>query len=189
MKQFRFSLVLAALIIAFTLGACRSRTQPTPEPVPPPPPPVQTAPVVVEPPTDFVPETPAEDAVFSADIQELNRVAQARGWIRDVFFDFDSNVLGSEAQVALQASAVFLNERPELDLLIEGHCDERGTQQYNLALGDRRANTVRDYLVTLGIAPSRVRTISYGEERPFATGSDEQAWRQNRRGHLVLVRR
>jgi peptidoglycan-associated lipoprotein len=188
MKQFRFSLVLAALTIALTLGACRSRTQPTPEPVPPPPP-QQTAPVVVEPPTDFVPERPADDAVFSADIMELNRVAQARGWIRDVFFDFDSNVLSSEAQVALQASAVFLNERRELDLLVEGHCDERGTQQYNLALGDRRANTVRDYLVTLGVAPSRIRTISYGEERPFATGSGEQAWRQNRRGHLVLVRR
>jgi peptidoglycan-associated lipoprotein len=72
--------------------------------------------------------------------------------------------------------------------VIEGHTDERGTQQYNLALGERRANIARDYLVTLGIAPVRIRTLSYGEERPFQRGSNESAWSQNRRAHMVLMR-
>jgi peptidoglycan-associated lipoprotein len=75
-----------------------------------------------------------------------------------------------------------------MSLTIEGHCDERGTQQYNLALGDRRANTAADYLAVLGIGRERIGTISYGEERPFATGSGEGAWSQNRRAHLVLRR-
>ena len=187
MKLYRLVIILAALGVTLSLGACRSKTQPAPAPVPTPAP--VEAPVVVEPPRDFVPQQPTEDPIFSADIQELNRVARERGWIRDVFFDFDASTLGSEARLALESTGQFLRDRPELDLVIEGHTDERGTQQYNLALGDRRANSARDYLVSLGINPSRVRTVSYGEERPFATGSNEQAWRQNRRGHMVLIRR
>ncbi|HEY0591391.1 MAG TPA: peptidoglycan-associated lipoprotein Pal, partial [Thermoanaerobaculia bacterium] len=114
--------------------------------------------------------------------------AQRLGWVRDVFFEFDSFTLSADGQDALAVTASWLKAHPEFSLLVEGHCDERGTQQYNLALGDRRANVAKDYIVTLGVDAGRVRTISYGEERPFATGSDETSWAQNRRAHMTLVR-
>ena len=110
------------------------------------------------------------------------------GWVRDVYFEFNSFALSADAQDALAVTASWLKTHPEFSLLIEGHCDERGTQQYNLALGDRRANVAKDYIVTLGVPSSRVRTISYGEERPFSTGSGESAWAENRRAHMTLVR-
>ena len=113
-------------------------------------------------------------------------MARERGWIRDAFFEFDASTLDSAAQEALQQSATWLRSHPEFRIRIEGHCDERGTEQYNLALGDRRASTAASYLATLGVDRSRIETVSYGEERPFEEGSDETAWAQNRRAHLVL---
>ena len=80
-----------------------------------------------------------------------------------------------------------MKKNPQYSLLIEGHCDERGTEQYNLALGDRRANAAKEYIVALGIDGNRIRTVSYGEERPFDPGHDEAAWAKNRRAHLVIV--
>jgi peptidoglycan-associated lipoprotein len=145
------------------------------------------APVSVEPPSrDFAPPQPSGDQVLSSDITELNRIARERGWIDDAFFDFDSFVLTSSAQSALSRSAQWLRDHPDYALHVEGHCDERGTEQYNLALGERRANTARTYLVSLGIDGGRLTTVSYGEERPFADGHDEETWAQNRRAHLVL---
>ena len=88
---------------------------------------------------------------------------------------------------ALTASAEWLKSHGQYGLLIEGHCDERGTEQYNLALGDKRANTAKEYLATLGVDTGRIRTVSYGEERPFDGGHDDAAWSKNRRAHLVLV--
>jgi peptidoglycan-associated lipoprotein len=104
-------------------------------------------------------------------------------------FEYDASTLSGDAQAALSTSASWLKANPKYSLLIEGHCDERGTEQYNLALGDRRANTAKDYLTTLGIDAGRIRTVSYGEERPFEEGHDEASWAQNRRAHLVLVSR
>jgi peptidoglycan-associated lipoprotein len=127
--------------------------------------------------------------VLSEDIREANRVARERGWIRDVFFVFDASALDGEAQEALRQSATWLRQNPEYRIRIEGHCDERGTEQYNLALGDRRADTALSYLATLGVDRARIQTVSYGEERPFEEGSDEAAWAQNRRAHLVLAGR
>jgi peptidoglycan-associated lipoprotein len=99
-----------------------------------------------------------------------------------VFFDLDKYKIRADAQKILQAQANWLKQRPNLDITIEGHCDERGTREYNLALGERRANAVKDYLVALGVSASRIMTISYGEERPVALGHNESAWAQNRRG-------
>ena len=99
-----------------------------------------------------------------------------------VFFDFDKYDLTPDARDVLRRQATWLNRYPQVTIVVEGHCDERGTREYNLALGERRANSVRDYLVALGVSPGRVRTISYGEERPVALGSNEAAWAQNRRG-------
>ena len=138
---------------------------------------------------DFVREeaTPS-DETRPTEIEALNRWAQERGHIRDAFFPYQEATLDSDAQDALQASATWLRgEGAGYNVLIEGHCDERGTEQYNLALGDRRANTAKDYLATLGINAGRIRTVSYGEERPFDEGHDDGAWAKNRRAHIVLV--
>ena len=142
----------------------------------------------VQPEPDFVQPEPTEE-VIPTEIDALNRYAQEKGYIRDAYFNYDEATLDGSAQDALQNSATWLKgEGAAYSLLIEGHCDERGTEQYNLALGDRRANTAKDYLTTLGINAGRIRTVSYGEERPFDEGHDEGAWSKNRRAHLVLVK-
>ena len=103
-----------------------------------------------------------------------------------VNFDFDSAELTVSARSTLNRQSAFLSVNPALMIVIEGHADERGTREYNLALGDRRATAVRDYLVAKGINPARVRTVSYGKERPAASGSDEGAWAKNRRAATTL---
>ena len=103
-----------------------------------------------------------------------------------VLFGFDSSELTSGSQATLNRQAAFLAARPALRITIEGHCDERGTREYNLALGERRASVVRDYLVARGINAARIKTISYGKERPAAVGSNEAAWAKNRRSVTVL---
>jgi len=146
----------------------------------------------VEPPRDFVNESADQrptSEVLPSDIESLNRVVQQRGFIRDAFFGYDESTLTDQAQAALSASATWLRQNSNYNLLVEGHCDERGTEQYNLALGDRRAAIVREYLITLGVEGGRIRTVSYGEERPFDEAHTESAWAQNRRAHLVLVAR
>ena len=103
-----------------------------------------------------------------------------------VFFEYDSSDLTSEARETLERQAAWLKRHVEVTIVVQGHCDERGTREYNLALGERRANAVSNFLVALGVPTSRIRTISYGKERPVALGSNETAWGQNRRG-VTLV--
>ncbi len=104
-----------------------------------------------------------------------------------VFFDYDKSVLQEEGRGTLDRQAQWLMTYPDKLVTIEGHCDERGTREYNLALGERRAQAATDYLVALGIDPGRITTISYGKERPFAVGHDEAAWALNRRAVTVIV--
>ncbi len=106
--------------------------------------------------------------------------------IKDVFFDYDRYEIRQDARAALQSNARALAERSGIRFTIEGHCDERGSEKYNLALGDRRANAVRDFLVSQGVSSSRIDTISYGKERPFCEEHNEECWQLNRRGHFVL---
>jgi len=106
--------------------------------------------------------------------------------LEDVFFDFDKYNIKKEYKAVLTKNAELLLGRPETKLLIEGHCDERGTNEYNLALGEKRAKAVLDFYVTYGIDAGRLSMISYGEERPFARGSNEEAWAKNRRAHMVV---
>jgi len=193
-KAFAVTIALLALIVA---PACHKKVAPivvppveTSSTIPPVPATVTTATAqtVTETP-DFVSpksETIAVDTL-PGDIEELNRVAQSRGYVQDAFFEFNDSTLTAAAQTALTSSATWLKKNGQYNLLIEGHCDERGTEQYNLALGDRRANQAKEYLVTLGVDAGRIRTVSYGEERPFDPGHDESAWAKNRRDHLVLV--
>lgn len=104
-----------------------------------------------------------------------------------VFFGLDKFALEPEGRSLVERQAAFLSRNPGINVVIEGHCDERGTREYNLALAERRANSVKEYMVALGIDPGRISTISYGEERPDAIGSSEQAWAKNRRGVTVVA--
>jgi peptidoglycan-associated lipoprotein len=106
--------------------------------------------------------------------------------IKDAFFDYDQYSIREDAKTALIADARALNQRPSIRITVEGHCDERGSEKYNLALGDRRANAVKEFLVSQGVSASRIETISYGEERPFCEDHNEECWQANRRGHLVM---
>ena len=104
-----------------------------------------------------------------------------------VFFEFDKSSLSSDARSQLEKQAAWLKKFGSVGLTLEGHADERGTREYNLALGERRANSAKDFLVALGIAPNRIKVISYGKERPAALGQNEAAWRQNRRAVTVVA--
>jgi peptidoglycan-associated lipoprotein len=124
---------------------------------------------------DTTPEEPAGPDYGSMEPGEYG--------VQDVFFAFDEYELTNEAMGILSANARIIREA-DTPILISGHCDERGTIEYNLALGEKRANAVRDYLVSLGVPAAQLRVTSYGENRPFATGSNESAWAQNRRAHF-----
>jgi len=108
--------------------------------------------------------------------------------VREIFFDYDKYDIRPDQQAALQSDAQFLAQHPAMRFTIEGHCDERGSTEYNLALGDNRANAVRNALIQAGVGADRIRTISYGKEKPFCSESSEQCWQQNRRGHFVYQR-
>ena len=192
----RLSCVVIVILVAavLTLG-CAERT-PRATTVPPQstqtetatepaePAPVAEEETITEPETATVPSVEVTEEL-PEDIALLNQ----RGYLEDVFFATDSYDLTPEAREILASNAEWLAKFPTVRVLVEGHADERNTREYNLALAERRANAVRDYLVFLGIAPERVRTISYGEEKPFAPGHDESAWRLNRRAHFVITAR
>jgi len=108
------------------------------------------------------------------------------GPIGDVFFGYDSSALSTEAQEQLQKNAAWLVSNTNKTAVIEGHCDSRGTSEYNLALGERRASSSKEYITRLGVAPARLDAISLGEERPFALGTGEEAWLKNRRAHFIV---
>jgi peptidoglycan-associated lipoprotein len=138
----------------------------------------------VSPPPKPAPPTDVESAdISNLDIEALNK----KGYLTDAYFDYDQSDLREDARSTLATDAQWLKKHPSVQVLIEGHCDERGTAAYNLALGDRRANAAKEYLVSLGIDASRIRTISYGKERPFCTESTESCWQKNRRAHLVIT--
>ena len=140
------------------------------------------APVTPPPPLPLPPPLPEED-IASRPLEEINRAAP----LQAVFFGYDSSELDAAARVVVEANAAILAQNPLWVIAIEGHCDSRGTPEYNLALGERRAYAVRDHLVRLGISADRVQTISYGEEFPFVPGETEEAWAANRRAHFVVT--
>ena len=195
-KMSRVILISIATLAILLMPACKTTkkkvdpvpTQPVTETKPPDVSMPTNTDTPVKPEEDFVQPT-VEEEVMPTEIEALNRYVHEKGYVRDAYFPFDESTLDGAAQDALQGSASWLKgDGAAYSLLIEGHCDERGTEQYNLALGDRRANTAKDYLATLGVTSGRMRTVSYGEERPFDEGHDDGAWSKNRRAHLVLVR-
>jgi len=160
----------ALLLILGASGCARKAVKAPPTPATPPP--TTTTPRETTPPVTPTPATPSP-AVTSADLVPA-------------FFDFDSYALRSDARVVLDQDAKLLRGHAEMQITIEGHCDERGTVEYNQALGERRAQAARDYLVAAGVASPRIQVVSYGKERPFDDGHDEAAWSKNRRAHVVV---
>ncbi len=135
-------------------------------------------------------EAAALDGAINEDTTlELNGDSDSRraGALQTVYFDFDSSRLSSTTRALLEANALFLKENDGVDVQIEGHCDERGGIQYNLALGERRARAVKDYLVAAGVSDSRITIVSFGKERPLEFGHDESAWGKNRRANFVVT--
>jgi peptidoglycan-associated lipoprotein len=131
-----------------------------------------------------VPQEPlSEDSIANRSLDDLNRDSP----FRPVYFPLDSSDLDDMGRTIASANAAILKKYPTWVLTIEGHCDERGTAEYNLALGERRAVAVKTYLVSLGIPQDRLRTVSYGKEFPFDPGHDEPAWSKNRRAHFVIT--
>jgi peptidoglycan-associated lipoprotein len=172
------------------LAACGGNKPPVAKPIPPPPPPDVSEgsrppgpPDPVREPVPIPPEPLRDDRITSGSVDELNRNSP----LKPVFFDYDSAELSPAAKSALDENASVLKKYAAWVLTIEGHCDERGTPEYNLALGERRAVAARTYLVALGVAADRLRTVSYGKEFPFDPGKDEAAWAKNRRAHFVIT--
>lgn len=181
--------IIAAFVIAVTAGACAKKAAPLARPTPPPAttsggaPKPPAPPQPVSEPVPVPPEPVPEDAVGSKSLDDLNRDSP----LKPVFFELDSADLSGDAQSTLQGNAGVLKQYGTWQITIEGHCDERGSAEYNLALGERRALAARDYLVSLGIGAIRVRTVSYGKEFPFDPAHQEGAWSKNRRAHFVIT--
>ncbi len=127
--------------------------------------------VTVPPPPPSPPAGPSEDELFAQNV-------------KDIYFDFDKADVRYDQQSVIERDAAFLRQHPKIDVTVEGHCDERGSIEYNLALGDRRANAVKEMLVSGGVSSANVKTISYGKEKPVCEEHDESCWQQNRRGHF-----
>ncbi len=133
--------------------------------------------------SDTVRVTVAEATMAGPSATEAELFARS---VQDVYFDYDQYDIRPDAQRTLEANARFLAQHAGIRFVLEGHCDERGSTEYNLALGDRRANAVREALMRLGVSADRIRTISFGKEKPFCAQSNEDCWQQNRRGHFVF---
>jgi peptidoglycan-associated lipoprotein len=184
--------VFAAIALTAVVGvsAC-GKKKPAPAPAPPPPAPAAqptTTPAPPPPPPPAPRETPpaalTEDEIFAkATLEELN----AKKPLADAFFDLDSQHIRDDAKPILQKDADWMKRWPTTKVMVEGHADSRGTGEYNLALGERRAAAVRNYLVNLGIGADRITVVSKGKEAPFCAEENEACWAQNRRGHFVIT--
>src|SRR5688572_16839238 len=187
----RAGVVLVLLSLTAAAAGC-ARRQPPPlaQPAPPGGPPSATATEPAPPPstTEVLPVPPepvaiAEDGISARSIEDLNRDSP----FRPAYFALDSAELDDAGRAVVTANAAVMRKYPTWMITVEGHCDERGTAEYNLALGERRAVAVKTYLLSLGIPGDRVRIVSYGKEFPFDPGHDERAWASNRRAHFVIT--
>jgi peptidoglycan-associated lipoprotein len=186
----RFSVCAAVvLMVAVTGAACHRNPKPQPPaPAPAPAAPPPTTPAPPPPPPAAPPPAPApaptEAEIFrNKTLEQLN----AEKPLGDVFFSLDSTDLGDEARGLLQKNVEWLKKWTTTKVMVEGHADSRGSNEYNLALGERRADAVRDYLVSLGLVADRLTIVSKGEEQPFCSEETEACWQQNRRGHFIIT--
>jgi peptidoglycan-associated lipoprotein len=176
------------LAVSLTAGACAKKKPEPPPAAPSSPPPAETKPATPPPPppppATPPPAAPTEEEIFAKKtLDQLN----AEKPLTDVFFAYDSTDISEEGRASLQKNLQWLNRWKTTKIMIEGHADSRGTNEYNLALGESRADAVRDYLVGLGLTAERITIVSKGEEQPFCREESESCWQQNRRGHFILT--
>jgi peptidoglycan-associated lipoprotein len=190
MRSTRLLLILCILSALLVLGGCARKKK------------VTTAPDAIAETTESRPAptgamdspgpaaAPASDSdPLAGDLDSVNEYLRRQGLLGDAYFLYDEADLSAETREQLARNATFLNQYPQFRVTVEGHCDERGTSEYNLALGERRAASVRDYLVSLGVPSNRLSTITYGKERPVCADEDESCWKLNRRAHHVVTGR
>lgn len=176
-------LIMPSASLALIIGAAACAATPPPAPVPDP-----TPVAVPDPEPEVVPEiieevlAPVPTGPTPGSLGDFNANVGDR-----VYFDLDQYRLNSDAQDVLRRQAAWLGAYPGVSIMVAGNCDERGTREYNLALGERRASIVKTYLVDLGVDPARIQTVSYGKERPLAIGTNESAWQQNRNGFTQII--
>ena len=176
----RHTAIILALAVAVSFAACGKKTPP---PAPPPPPPVAPEPPPPAPPPpkpEVKPQVDEYARLKAMASDEIDRL----GLLQEVYFDYDKSDLREADRAALSKNAETLKKFDFLKVTVEGHCDERGTVEYNLALGDRRASSVREYLAARGVDPASLAVVSFGEERPVDPGHDEAAWARNRRAEF-----
>lgn len=194
-KSYELAMVAVAALAMIGAGCAKKKVAAaTP---PPPAPAAQTPSTPRATPPARTERTPTRQAAVQPTVRVPNAATKARidellAKIEDAYFDYDKHALRPDAITALQADSTelrdILKDYPDYKLTIEGHCDERGSTEYNLALGDNRASSLRSALISGGIAADRIRTISYGKERPFCSESNEECWQQNRRDHFVYMK-
>jgi len=187
----RLILTLGLTFVVITVTACHKKVPPTaPAPAVPPPPPA-TAPVRPPPPAPPPPPPPVptpapltEQEIFQRkSLDQLN----AEKPLGDVFFELDKSDISNDGRSALSRDADWMKRWTTTVVTVEGHADSRGSSEYNLALGDRRANAVKEYLISLGVPTGRLTVVSKGKEQPFCSEENESCWQQNRRGHFVIT--
>ena len=182
-----FRNTICALLAVALLAACAATQAPAPQPAPAP----AVAPAPPAPPVEEVKPAPVqaiqEEKVVEPVVQTTQKAEAVVADLTRVYFDYDQFALTAEARDTLNLNASILKATPSLKVKIEGHCDERGSNQYNIVLGERRAQAAMNYLVSLGIAGDRLSTVSYGEEMPLVQGNDEAAWSKNRRAEFKPV--
>ena len=183
MKKLLVLSLVCLLMVAFTVSCKPKAKQVAP---PPPPPQAKEQPKVekVEAPAVVQKPTLSEEEIFlSKSLDQINREKP----LQTVHFDYDKFFIRDDAKSVLEGDAAWLRKFRTAKVLIEGHCDERGTEDYNLALGEKRAKSTYDYLVSLGIPAERMKTISYGKSQPLDLGHDENAWQKNRRAQFLII--
>jgi peptidoglycan-associated lipoprotein len=188
MRSFRMFAVIVLVSTTLLTTACGKKkvVAPAPAPAPPPAPPTTTPPPPPPsaPPPAPTPPPPTDDELFARmTLDDLN----AKGVLADVFYAYDSVELGAEARGVLQKNTDYLKRRVSTKVLVEGHADSRGTNEYNLALGERRASAARDYVVSLGVPIDRITVVSKGKEQPVCREENEACWSKNRRGHFIFT--
>ena len=171
-----------AIILVFSFAvSCKKK----PKEVPPAPPQTQEQPPVekVEQPKVQEPQLTEEEMFLQKSLDQINREKP----LGTIYFDYDSAVVRDDARATLDANATWLKKFRTVKILVEGHCDERGTEEYNLALGEKRAKAAQDYLLSTGITSDRIKIISYGKSQPINPGHDESAWQMNRRAQFLII--